>query len=477
MSRVRMFACAWLGAAVVTCSLWQATLFSQEPSQSPPADQAAPAAGAASDKKEPLSDYELMRIFVDTFEQIDRNYVKDVDRRQLVEAAVRGMLAELDPYSNYINPEEMKDFSESLSQEFGGVGIRVDFDRSQRAIKVLAPIPGSPAFEAGIHAGDLIVEIEGKKVEEFPANREVETATDMLRGKAGEKVRVGVRHTNSEDIEQLTLTRETINVDTVLGDVMRPDGKWQLMLDQDKKIGYIRLTQFARRSPAEMREAIRALRRDGMQALILDLRTNPGGLLDAAVEIADMFIERGVIVSTDGRNSQPRTWSAKPFGTYTGFPMAVLINNYSASASEILSAALQDHKRAVVVGQRSFGKGSVQDVIDLEDGKAALKLTTAGYHRPSGKNIHKFPGAKDTDVWGVTPDDGYVLNYSLRELREYTDDRRARDVPTAGDNKTQYVDKQLELAKKYILEQLQPKAEKPAGDAAPQAVPEQRAAG
>ena len=155
-----------------------------------------------------------------------------------------------------------------------------------------------------------------------------------------------------------------------------------------------------------------------MKGLILDLRFNPGGKLEAAVEIADMFLDTGLIVSTEGRNALPQKFAAKKFGTFTGFPMAVLINHYSASASEIVSAALQDHKRAVVIGERSWGKGSVQTVIDMEveGAKAALKLTTAAYHRPSGKNIHRFPESKESDEWGVMPDDGYKVQFSQADL-------------------------------------------------------------
>jgi carboxyl-terminal processing protease len=419
----------------------------------------------AAAKPEVSSDeyYELMRVFVDTFEQIDRNYVKDVDRRELMEAALRGMLSKLDPYSDYISPGDLEHFTEAVEQEFGGIGIQVNWDAEKREIEVMTPLPGSPAYAAGIHAGDRIVEIEGKPVSEFPMDKELQTAIQLLKGDAGVEVTIGVRHADSEAVEQMKLTRAVIQLDTVLGDARGTNGTWKFMLDPEKKIGYIRLTHFTRRSAEEMRHALQELKNQDMKALILDLRYNPGGLLQSAVEIADMFVEDGVIVSTEGRNSRERSWFAKKFGTYTGFPIAVLVNRMSASASEILSACLQDHHRAVIIGERTWGKGSVQNVIELEGGDSALKLTTASYHRPSGKNIHRFPGAKETDEWGVSPDEGYALAFSNSDTEEYFEYRKTRDVPRDGDApSSEFVDKQLTKAVEYVTAEMAKPAAAPA---------------
>ncbi len=401
--------------------------------------------------------YELMKLFVETFEQVDRNYVKEVDRRELMEAAIQGMVGKLDQYSSYISPEELTQFSEEVEKEFGGVGMQVQIDEHVKRPMVMTPLPGTPAYKAGIKAGDVIMEIDGKSTEEFKTPKDIEKVVKLLKGTPGDPVTLGVRHSGSDDVQQIKIVRDIIQVATVLGDRYKADGEnWDFMLDGSQKVGYIRLTHFSRRSADELRAALDELVSQGMKGLILDLRFNPGGLLSQATEICDMFIESGKIVSTKGRNTPERSWEAKKEGTYSGFPMVILINHFSASASEIVSACLQDHKRAVIVGERSWGKGSVQNVIDIDEGhegrKSALKLTTASYHRPSGKNIHRFPGATDSDEWGVVPDAGYDVKVDLDENRKYLDYRRERDVLSkSGPPKSDYKDKQLEKGVDAVL--------------------------
>ena len=411
----------------------------------------APAAQADEEKKAHLSDYELMRMFVDSFEQIERNYVKDIDRRELMEAAIRGMMEELDPYSSYISPDELTQFNQAVDQEFGGIGIQVHLDPETKMLTVMTPLPGTPAYKAGVLAGDVIMEIEGKPTKGFT----IEDAIKVLKGKPGEAVTIGVRHAGSDKIEQIRLVRDIIHVATVMGDHYNGDGQWEFMLDDEKKIGYIRLTHFSRRSAEELAEALEQLEAKGMKGLVLDLRYNPGGLLTQAVEISDMFIDEGKIVSTKGRNTDERTWEATKGGSYTGFPMVILVNRFSASASEIVSACLQDHGRAVIVGERTWGKGSVQNVVELQGGSSALKLTTASYHRPSGKNIHKFPNAKDSDEWGVMPDDGYKVEFTQEEMEEFLLYRRDRDVISKdGPPENEFKDRQLAKAVEVLLEKL-----------------------
>ncbi len=408
--------------------------------------------------------YELMQVLSDTFEQIERNYVKEVDRRALVEAAVRGMLEELDPYSNYISPDDLARFNAQVEQEFGGIGIQVAIDPHSRRLIVQTPLPGTPAYKAGVRAGDLIMEIEGKSTEGVSLDQ----AVKLLKGKPGDSVTLGVMHASATALEKLTMSRAIIHVATILGDTHNPDDSWNFMLDDDKKIGYVRITTFSKDTARELKDALTHLTAAGMKGLILDLRTNPGGLLSAATEVSDMFLEEGKIVSTQGRNTPERVFNAKKSETFSGFPMAVLVNRFSASASEIVSAALQDHKRAVIVGERTWGKGSVQNVIELENGKSALKLTTASYHRPSGKNIHRFPGAKETDEWGVMPDESYDLKFSTEEMTNYLEQRRLRDVVSKEPPpKSDFVDRQLAKAVEYVASEIS--GEKPgdkAGDKA-----------
>ena len=239
------------------------------------------------------------------------------------------------------------------------------------------------------------------------------------------------------------MTRAIIEVPSVMGDRRKPNDEWDFMLDKDKKIGYIRITNFIQNTTEHVKDALDELKKDGMKGLILDLRDDPGGLLSAAVEISDLFVEDGKIVSTRGRNTAEKTYEAHKDGTYTGFPMVVLVNHNSASASEILAACLQDHDRAVVVGERSFGKGSVQNILDLEDGNSVLKLTVATYWRPSGKNIHRFKNAKDTDEWGVSPSPGLEVKLSREEYHDWFLARRDRD---------------------FLSSRNKPKAEKPKAD-------------
>ncbi len=368
------------------------------------------------------SDFELYQIFADTLDQIERNYVKDVSRRELMEAAIQGVLEKLDPYSNYISPDDIGRFKSSVEHQFGGIGIQIGIEDGQ--LKVISPLLGTPAYRAGLESGDAILEVDGKSTEGI----QIDEAVKQLKGDAGTKVTLTIRHAGSREKETITVAREVVHVDTVLGDTRKSDDSWDFMLDHDKHIGYVRITAFGRETAGDLKKALEELQQEGLKGLIIDLRFNPGGLLSAAIDVSDLFLSSGKIVSTKGRNTPERTWEAQKEGTFEGFPIVVLVNHYSASASEILSAALQDHHRAVVIGERTWGKGSVQNVIELEEGKSALKLTTAGYHRPSGKNIHRYPDAKDSDEWGVMPDKDYEVKMNGSQTARLLEHRRRRDI-------------------------------------------------
>ena len=366
---------------------------------------------------------ELYGVFVDAVEQVQQNYVRPVSRRELMESALRGMLADLDQHSTYINTSQWKSFKKQIEGKFGGVGMTVEVDEESKRLKVVAPMVGTPAYAAGVMAGDLILDIDGKSTEGLT----IDKAVDALQGQPGTPVKLNVLHEEDEKGEVLTVTRAIIEVPSVMGDRRKPNDEWDYMLDKAKKIGYIRITNFVQDTTEHVKDALDELKKDGMKALIVDLRDDPGGLLSAAVEIADLFVEEGKIVSTRGRNTAEKTFEAHKEGTYLGFPMAVLVNHNSASASEILAACLQDKDRAVVIGERSYGKGSVQNILDLEDGNSVLKLTVATYWRPSGKNIHRFKNAKENDEWGVSPNNGLEVKLSREEYADWFHGRRDRD--------------------------------------------------
>ena len=366
---------------------------------------------------------ELYGLFVDAVEKVETNYVRPVTRRELLESALEGMLQNLDPHSAYINTGEWRQFRRQIEGKFGGIGIQVGIDEENGRLRVIAPMVGTPAYGAGILAGDLIVEIDGQSAE----GMSTEKAAESLMGRPGTEVRLSVLHEGSEDPEPISITRAIIEVPTVLGDRRKPDDEWDFMLDKDKKIGYVRITTFSQNTVDELKKALGQLKEEGARGLVLDLRDDPGGLLSSAVAIADMFLDKGEIVSTKGRNTDARRYDAQRDGLYEDLPMAVLINQNSASASEIVSAALQDHKRAVIVGQRSYGKGSVQNIIDLDGGNSVLKLTVASYYRPSGENIHRFKNAKTSDKWGVSPNPGAEVKLPTREFIRWFRARRDRD--------------------------------------------------
>ena len=407
-------------------------------------------------------DYELHKLLIDTINQVEQNYVKPVDRRKLVEAAIRGVLNELDDYSGYVAPERMTRFQAAVSHQFDGIGIRVDVDHGR--LTVISPYVGSPAYRAGLTSGDQILEIDGKSTQGL----KLEESMDLMKGEIGTSVALKIRHPGSSETEEVTLTRAVVYLETVLGDLRGDNDHWDYLLDDDLRIAYVRLTGFGTHTARDLREVVRGLEKENVAGLILDLRFNPGGLLSCAIQVADLFVSEGKIVSTAGRNVKERVWEASKRGTLADVPMVVLINGHSASASEIVAACLQDHDRAVIVGQRSYGKGSVQRVIEMEGGHSALKLTTAGYLRPNGKNIDRHPGDKEDDQWGVKPNEGFELKLSPRETyalevyRRNRDDQKGSEAgPDSGNpastadsegtaEETKFVDRQLEMALQYL---------------------------
>jgi carboxyl-terminal processing protease len=268
----------------------------------------------------------------------------------------------------------------------------------------------------GILAGDRIVSVDGREL----AQSNLASAVKLLRGPAGTPITVSVKRAGSDELLEFNLVRNVIRLETLRGDHRKADNTWEFMLDDDKKIGYLRLSQVGKQSANEMQEALDGLKARGMKALVLDLRSNPGGVLDGAVAIADLFLESGRIVTVKGRAGET-VYDAKVAGTFSGFPMAVLVNSNTASAAEIVAASLQDHHRAVVVGERTFGQGIVRSLFQLKGGMGALKLPIAAYYRPNGKNVNRYPASKDTDDWGVSPDEGYAVAPGEDDLQKALD--------------------------------------------------------
>jgi carboxyl-terminal processing protease len=390
--------------------------------------------GFAASRSAPLrskeKDRELADLVVQVLEEVDHNYVRELDdeaKRKLVEDMVNGGLMRLDEHSSYINARRYKQFTKETRAKFTGVGIQLSTDQNGLLI-VHMPLVGSPAYEAGILAGDIILKVNGRSTETMTQDE----AVDLIQGEAGTVVTLTVLHEGTKEPVDISITRAEIKVQSVLGDLRNSDKDWDFMMDKDNKIAYVRLTGFNETTAEELRHALLELKKEGLRGLVLDLRTNPGGLLKSAVEVSRMFLTEGRIVSTRGREKEEEAYDADGRGAILvpakDYPMAVLINKYSASASEIVAAALQDHDRAVIIGERSYGKGSVQNIIKIEEGKSALKLTTASYWRPSGKNIHRFFDSKESDDWGVKPTPGYEVPMKADERFAYLQYRRNRDV-------------------------------------------------
>ncbi|MDP8257533.1 MAG: S41 family peptidase [Candidatus Alcyoniella australis] len=316
--------------------------------------------------------YEPLRLFNRALSIIQARYVDDVDMRELVYGAIEGMLAKLDPHSSFLTPEYFNELNVDTQGSFGGLGIEIT--TKDDYIHVISPIEDTPAWKAGIRAGDYIVRIEGQSTK----GMDLMEAVSLLRGPKGTDVTISVMHEGYPAPKDVTITRAIIQIVAVKSRMLEPG------------YGYVKLTQFNQNADRELKKAIDSLEREAggtLKGLVLDLRNNPGGLLDQAVKVSNEFIAEGLIVSTRGRaSSQNLEERATRSGTRDNFPMVCLVNGGSASASEIVAGALQDHKRAVVVGTPSFGKGSVQTIIRLDDG-SGLRLTTAKYYTPAGRDI------------------------------------------------------------------------------------------
>ena len=345
-----------------------------------------------------------LELFEDALSIVQKDYV-DADKielKKLIYGALKGMLSDLDPYSQFMEPDEFKELKAETQGEFGGIGVEISI--KDGLLTVISPIDGTPAQKAGIKAGDKINSIDGKSTKDM----RLDDAVKKLRGRSGTSVKISVIREEENKLLDFTITRSIIKVDSI---------KEAKIIDDKEKIGYIKLVEFQQRTPADLDSALKKLKVQGAQALILDLRNNPGGLLDAAIEVSERFIPKDeVIVSTKGKlPSQNAVFTSQDKGLCTDIAMIVLVNKGSASGSEIVAGAVQDNKRGLILGEKTFGKGSVQTVMPLKDG-SALRLTTAKYYTPNNRIIHDE---------GIVPD---VVMEQEKEIKDGQDSQLLRAV-------------------------------------------------
>ena len=341
-------------------------------------------------------EYAFVRTLVELHRQVDANYVEPIDEEKLHEGAIDGMLEQLDPYTVFVPPKNEEDFDRMLEGTFKGVGIQLD-QTPAGDIEVVSPIEDSPAFKAGVLAGDIILKVNGEEVK----GRKLQDVIDRI-SHGPMQVTIRVRHPAGQEVDLPPMTRQEIVLSTVKGYRRRPDASWDWWIDSNSKITYARITQFTPDTFDKLKAVLEARLGEGMRGLILDLRFNPGGRLDQAIEVVNLFVKSGTIVTTRGRARSEESAKADPKKALPqDFPIIVLVNEHSASASEIVAGSLMDNRRALVLGTRSYGKGSVQEVTPIDGGKGGeLKMTVAYYYLPSGRLVHRKKGATD---WGVEP--------------------------------------------------------------------------
>ena len=354
-----------------------------------------------------ISEYDYLKFLGDSIEKIKTDYVEHVENKEIVESAINGILSSLDPHSSFLNAKNLEDMKIQTKGLFGGLGIEVTMENG--FVKVISPIDDTPAYKAGIKAGDYITHLNKKSV----IGLTLDEAVGKMRGPVGSKLKVTIGRANMEPFD-ITIKRDVIKITSVRSRI-------------EKDVGYVRITTFSEQTNKSTKEAIKKLKKNkNLKGFVLDLRNNPGGLLEQAVYVSDLFLEKGEIVSTRGRDSEnPETYKAKPGDVINGLPLVVLINGGSASASEIVAGALQDHKRAIILGTQSFGKGSVQTIIPVNP-YGALRMTTARYFTPSGRSIQKK---------GISPD--IVVDEAKLEKVKKRNGNRESDLRGALDNPNQ----------------------------------------
>lgn len=388
-----------------------------------PADAAKKEAAA---QEETADTYEMLNLFGEVMERAKVSYVEEVSDKKLIESAINGMLVSLDPHSSYLDDQSFKYMNEQTKGKFGGLGIEVTMESG--VVKIVSPIDDTPASEAGLKPGDYITNIDGEQVVGMSLN----DAVDKMRGKVGTKVKLTIRRINEKPFD-VVLKREEIKIQSVKSDI------------KAKNVIYIRITSFTEDTDKMIEKAVKKAQnilKNDVKGIVLDVRNNPGGLLDQAVGVSDLFLNKGEIVSTRSRNVEDTVkYSAKEGDIAEGLPIVVLVNDGSASASEIVAGALQDHKRAVILGEKTFGKGSVQTIIPL--GKyGAMRLTTARYYTPSGRSIQATGIVPDVVVHPAKVEE--IKNDFERSEAEFGNALKNETIGENQQNNTQVIDKDLQ---------------------------------
>ncbi|MGQ9649805.1 MAG: S41 family peptidase [Phycisphaerae bacterium] len=418
--------------------------------------------------------YDQFGPLTDVSLQIHRNYVEEVDKKTLLRGAIDGMMQRLDPYSRYFDAAEYEQFSKRIEGQFYGIGVEIDQLHTGELV-IVSPIEGSPAFLADLRADDRIIMIDDTRTVDISA----EKAVELIKGEPNTSVRLTLFRPSTGQQFQKTIERKLITVPTVRGWAHTEDWEWDYLIDPEYRIGYVRILNFELNTAKQLDVVVRKLLvYDEIQGLVIDVRDNPGGLLDVVVPVADRFLDEGIIVSTRGRNTPEQRREASRQDTYPSYlKVVLLVNGGSASASEILAGALKDHKRAVVVGEKTFGKGSVQTLFEVENGHGIVKLTTGYWYLPSGERIHG-KGIMPDKVVELTPAEraamieSRVRVYSTRRPNPLattpatasapTSKSAATATATAPAKITVMIDRQLQTALNVLREQLGPATTAPA---------------
>jgi C-terminal peptidase prc len=428
-----------------------------------------------------LRERELRTLLTDVRQQLGNR--EDLAKGKDVTFTLNGMLGHLDKHTDYISPEILEQMRQDTTGEFFGIGAHIRMNTAKDMLQIVSPIWGSPAYKAKLYAGDIITTIirvvddKGRPLDKpevkSTKGMTTEEAVKLIKGPAGTKIKLMVEREGVDKPLEFEIRRGRVEIESVHGYKRKKSDQWDYYLDKNNKICYIRLSQFSRNTFRDLRKVMKTLHRQGIGGMVLDLRFNPGGLLDSAVKVSDLFIDEGEIVRIRPRRGQETVYMGRHAESYLDFPMVCLVNDGSASGSEIVAACLQDHERAIIMGERSYGKGSVQNIQDFDATGGKIKLTTATYWRPNGKNINKSSTkGRAQDEWGVTPNKGYVLKLSPKDQDALFDFQRAQEIikrPNwkSKEPKTEFKDRQLDLAVKYLLGQIKtvgkPKLTKKAG--------------